>query len=78
MDFPDVGPQPYVTGYTIAELEAMYDASEDVVGNYQFTVTGDPEAGEDTLQCQRDDPSVTVRVYVELIVYDVDIIEVMV
>ena len=77
-DFPDFGPQPYVTGYTLAELEAMYDASEDVVGNYQFTVTGDPEAGEDTIQCQRDDPSVTVRVYVELIVYDVDIIEMMV
>ena len=56
----------------------MYDASEEVVGNYQFTVTGDPEAGEDTIQCQRDDSSVTVRVYIELLVYDVNIVEAMV
>ena len=77
-DFPDFGSQPYVTGYTLAELEAMYDASEDVVGNYQFTVIGDPEAGEDTFQCQRDDPSVTVRFLIELVAYDVDIIEAMV
>ena len=74
-DFPNFGVQPYVTGYTVAELEAMYDASEEVVGNYQFTVTGDPEAGEDTIQCQRDDSSVTVRVYIELLVYDVNIVE---
>ena len=77
-DFPNFGEQPYVTGYTVAELEAMYDASEEVVGNYQFTVTGDPEAGEDTIQCQRDDSSVTVRVYIELLVYDVNIVEAMV
>ena len=76
-DFPNFGVQPYVTGYTVAELEAMYDASEEVVGNYQFTVTGDPEAGEDTIQCQRDDSSVTVRVFIELLVYDVDIVEAM-
>ena len=77
-DLPDFGPQPYVTGYTIAELEAMYDASNDVVGNYQFTVTGDPEAGDATFQCERDDPSVTVRVWIDLIVYDVNIVEAMV
>ena len=76
-DLPDFGPQPYVTGYTVAELEAMYDASGDVAGDYEFTVTGDPEAGDATFQCERDDPSVTVRVWVELIVYDVDIVEAM-
>ena len=74
-DFPDLGPQPYVTGYTLAELEAMYDASNDVAGNYQFTVTGDPEAGDATFQCERDDTSVTVRVWIELIVYDVNFVE---
>ena len=77
-DFPDLGPQPYVTGYTVAELEAMYDASNDVVGSYQFTVTGNPEAGDATFQCERDDPSVTVRVWIDLIVYDVNIVEAMV
>ena len=77
-DLPDFGPQPYVTGYTIAELEAMYDASDDVAGDYEFTVTGDPEAGDATFQCERDDPSVTVRVWVDLIVYDVNIVEAMV
>ena len=56
----------------------MYDASDDMVGNYEFTVTGDPEAGEDTFQCERDDASVSVRVWIDLITYDVDIIEVMV
>ena len=76
-DLPDFGPQPYVTGYTVAELEAMYDASDDVAGDYEFTVTGDPEAGDATFQCERDDPSVTVRVWVDLIVYDVDIVEAM-
>lgn len=76
-DLPNFGFQPYVTGYTIAELEAMYDASDDVAGNYEFTVTGDPQAGDATFQCERDDPSVTVRVWIDLIVYDVDIVEAM-
>ena len=77
-DLPDFGFQPYVTGYTIAELEAMYDTSDEVAGNYGFTVTGDPEAGEATFQCERDDPSVTVRVWIDLIVYDVNIVEAMI
>ena len=77
-DLPNFGFQPYVTGYTIAELEAMYDASDEVAGNYEFTVTGDPEAGEATFQCERDDPSVTVRVWIDLIVYDVNIVEAMI
>ena len=77
-DLPNLGLQPYVTGYTIAELEAMYDASDEVAGNYGFTVTGDPEAGEATFQCERDDPSVTVRVWIDLIVYDVNIVEAMI
>ena len=77
-DLPNFESQQYITGYTLAELEAMYDASDDMVGNYEFTVTGDPEAGEDTFQCERDDASVSVRVWIDLITYDVDIIEVMV
>ena len=77
-DLPNLGLQPYVTGYTIAELEAMYDTSDEVAGNYGFTVTGDPEAGEATFQCERDDPSVTVRVWIDLIVYDVNIVEAMI
>ena len=77
-DLPNFDSQAYITGYTLAELEAMYDVSDDMVGNYQFTVTGDPEAGEDTFQCEREDPSVSVRVWIDLITYDVDIVEAMV
>jgi len=32
-------------------------------------------ADDATFQCERDDPSVTVRVWVDLVVYDVDIVE---
>jgi|TARA_B110000967_G_scaffold20580_1_gene19176 hypothetical protein len=58
-EYPEFETYPFITGYTVDEIEEMYDSSEDVKGEYSFNFTGFVEAGESTFECERSDSSVT-------------------
>ena len=66
----------FVSGYTESEIEKMFDTSHAVAGDYSFQYTGNVETGDSTIQCDRQDSSVTVEYFVELWWMDVEIIEV--
>ena len=66
----------FVSGYTESEIEKMFDTSDAVAGDYSFQYTGNVETGDSTIQCDRQDSSVTVEYFVELWWMDVEIIEV--
>ena len=74
LELPEEGFGPY-TGYTIAEIEDLFDTSDKVEGDYQFEFTANAVAGDSTIECDRSDDSVTVRYMVELFYFDVVVIE---
>ena len=74
LELPEEGFGPY-TGYTIAEIEDLFDTSDVVEGDYQFEFTANAVAGDSTIECDRSDDSVTVRYMVELFYFDVVVIE---
>ena len=73
LEFPGYGPY---TGYTVAEIEDMYDASDEIKGDYQFQYTANAEAGSSTFECDRSDSSVTINYAVELLDLQIEVIEV--
>ena len=76
LDIPEFTSFPLITGYTVKEIEEMYETDEeDLVGEYNFEITGLVEAGDSTLQCERQDPSVTVEYMIELIWIDAMVME---
>jgi hypothetical protein len=60
-EYPEFDTFPLITGYTVEEIDEMFDASDDVKGEYSFNLTGFVEAGESTTECERSDSSVTVE-----------------
>ena len=76
LDIPEFTSYPLITGYTVEEIEEMYETDEeDLVGEYNLEITGLVEAGDSTLQCERQDPSVTVEYMIELIWIDAMVME---
>ena len=73
LEFPGYGPY---TGYTVAEIEDMYDASDEIKGDYRFQYTANAEAGSSTFECDRSDSSVTINYAVELLDLQIEVIEV--
>ena len=66
MAFPQFETFPFITGYTVAEIEMSFDTSDSVVGDYSFEFTGNVESGDSTFQCDRQDSTVTIEYLIEL------------
>ena len=56
----------FITGYTVKEIEKMFQSGDNIVGEYNFEFTGNVESGDSTFQCERQDPSITIDYYFEL------------
>ena len=65
----------FVTGYTVKEIEEMFQNEDNIVGEYNFEFTGNVESGDSTFQCERQDPSITIDYSIELYWWDVEVIE---
>ena len=65
----------FITGYTVKEIEKMFQSGDNIVGEYNFEFTGNVESGDSTFQCERQDPSITIDYYFELKWFDVELIE---
>ena len=74
LELPEQGFGPY-TGYTIEEIEDLFDSSDEVVGDYEFMYTANAEAGDSTFECDRSDSSVQIQYYVDLIYFDTTVFE---
>tara|TARA_B100000900_G_scaffold416276_2_gene450920 strand:+ start:1857 stop:2600 length:744 start_codon:yes stop_codon:yes gene_type:complete len=75
MEYPEFDTYPFITGYTVAEIEEMFDTSDEVVGEYAFDYTGIVESGDSTFQCERQDSSVTIEYMIELWWFEPAILE---
>jgi hypothetical protein len=76
LEEPEFMTFPFITGYTINEIEEMYESDdEDIIGEYNFEIRGMVEAGDSTLECDREDPSVTISYSIELEWLDINVIE---
>ena len=71
---PEEGFGPY-SGYTVEEIEELFDSSESIVGEYQFQYTANAQAGQASGGCERDDPSVQIQYYIELLYFDYEVVE---
>ena len=71
---PEEGFGPY-SGYTVEEIEELFDSSESIVGEYQFQYTANAQAGQASGGCERDDSSVQIQYYIELFYFDYEVIE---
>ena len=61
---------------SVKEIEDMFETDKDeLVGEYNFEITGMVEAGESTFQCNREDPSVTIYYSIEFEWLEVSVIE---
>ena len=69
------GSPAFITGYTVKEIEKMFQSGDNIVGEYNFEFTGNVESGDSTFQCERQDPSITIDYYIELYWFDVGVIE---
>ena len=65
----------FITGYTVKEIEEMFQTGDNIVGEYNFEFTGNVESGDSTFQCERQDSSITIDYYIDLEWYDVEVIE---
>ena len=74
LEFPEEGFGPY-TGYTIAEIEDLFDSSDEVEGDYEFKYTANAEAGDSTIECDRSDSSVQIQYGVYLAYFDATVYE---
>jgi hypothetical protein len=76
IEYPVFTTYPFITGYTVKEIEDMFETDKDeLVGEYNFEITGMVEAGESTFQCDREDPSVTIYYSIEFEWLEVSVIE---
>ena len=66
LDEPEFETYPFITGYTMKEIEEMYETGDEIIGEYNFEFTGNVESGDSTFECERQDPSVTISYEVEL------------
>ena len=73
-EYPEEFYGPF-TGYTIAEIEDLFDSSDDVEGDYEFKYTANAEAGDSTIECDRSDSSVEIEYAVFLAYQDVTVYE---
>ena len=69
------GSPGFITGYTVKEIEKMFQSGDNIVGEYNFEFTGNVESGDSTFQCERQDSSITIDYYIDLEWYDVEVIE---
>ena len=65
----------FITGYTVKEIEEMFQTGDELLGEYTFEITGNVESGDSTFQCNRQDSSVTINYSLELTWLNVDVIE---
>ncbi len=65
----------FITGYTVKEIEKMFQTGDNIVGEYNFKFTGNVESGDSTFQCERQDSTITIDYYIGLEWYDVEVIE---
>ena len=72
LEFPGYGPY---TGYTVTEIEEMYDTSDEIKGDYEFQYTANAEAGSSTFECDRSDSSVTIQYVVQLLDIQIEVVE---
>ena len=72
---PELDTYPFITGYTVDEIEEMYDTSEVVKGEYSFNFTGFVEAGESTTECERSDSSVTFEYTITVSFVEIKVVE---
>ena len=73
-EYPEEFYGPF-TGYTVAEIEDLFDSSDDVEGDYEFKYTANAEAGDPTIECDRSDSSVEIEYAVILAYQDVTVYE---
>ena len=71
---PEEGFGPY-SGYTVEEIEELFDSSESIMGEYQFQYTANAQAGQASGGCERDDSSVQIEYYIELFYFDYEVME---
>ena len=57
------------------QIEEMYEAGDEIIGEYNFEFTGNVESGDSTFQCDRQDPNVTIGYSIELEWVEVNIVE---
>ena len=74
-DEPEFDTYPFITGYTVKEIEEMFETGDEIIGEYNFQFTGNVESGDSTFQCERQDPSVTISYEIELEWADYTVIE---
>lgn len=72
---PELDTYPFITGYTVDEIEEMHDTSEVVKGEYSFNFTGFVEAGESTTECERSDSSVTFEYNIRVHFIEIKVVE---
>ena len=65
----------FITGYTVKEIEKMFQSGDNIVGEYNFEFIGNVESGDSTFQCERQDQSITIDYYIELEWFNVELIE---
>ena len=75
LDEPEFDTYPFITGHTVKEIEEMYEAGDEIIGEYNFEFTGNVESGDSTFQCDRQDPNVTIGYSIELEWVEVNIVE---
>ena len=73
-EYPEEFYGPF-TGYTVAEIEDLFDSSDEVEGDYEFKYTANAEAGDSTIECDRSDSSVEIQYVVFLGYQDVTVYE---
>ena len=74
-EYPELDTFPLITGYTVEEIEEMFDSSDDVKGEYSFNFTGFVEAGDSTNECERSDSSVTIGYEISLFYREFSVME---
>ena len=74
-EYPELDTFPLITGYTVEEIEEMFDSSDDVKGEYSFNFTGFVESGDSTTECERSDSSVTIEYEISLYYREFSVME---
>ena len=75
LELPEFETFPFITGYTVKEIEEMYETGDEIIGEYNFEFTGYVESGDSTFQCDRQDPNVTISYSIELEWVEVSVVE---
>ena len=73
--YPEFETYPFIQGYTVEEIEELFDSSEEVIGEYSMNITANVESGDSTFECEREDSSVTIQYELTLYYFDVQVVE---